>query len=211
MRAEPRARLAVVATMVVMSPITAEEASRNPLTTEADVQARVDDLVGRACRRQLWLLFLDSEDVQVPLLVPLEDHPPGPGDGNAERVAERASELGVLAGAASVVVVWERRLGEASTPGDRAWARALDGAFVGRDLTLRAQYLSHRTGTRRLAASEYGGSVEAPPAEDVQDDGPAANARADARARVDAAALAPVGGLDGEGSVEEVSRVERSA
>jgi hypothetical protein len=52
-----------------------EETQLLPLTTDDQIERRVADLVGRAHTRQLWLLFLDEVDVQLPLLIPLEGLP----------------------------------------------------------------------------------------------------------------------------------------
>jgi len=46
-----------------------------PLDTDADVLDRVDQLIGEDARRDrsLWLLFLDADAVQLPVVVPIDD------------------------------------------------------------------------------------------------------------------------------------------
>ena len=40
------------------------------LVDDDDLLARVDSLLGRASSRQVWLMFLDSNDCQLPTLMP---------------------------------------------------------------------------------------------------------------------------------------------
>lgn len=141
-----------------MTPIAAEAAAEIPLTSDAEIEARVADLVGRACRRQFWLMFLDPGQRQLPLVMPMEDYPPSPRGGAARLVASRIAELVALMDAASVVVVWERRLGEASTPGEREWARELACECSRADVTVRGQLISHRSGVRWFGEQEYAGT-----------------------------------------------------
>jgi hypothetical protein len=50
------------------------------LLTDADVLARVQALVGRAITdRQLWIMFVDGDNRQAPVVMPVSDmprHPP---------------------------------------------------------------------------------------------------------------------------------------
>jgi hypothetical protein len=41
-----------------------------PLATDEEVLQRAELLLGHAIRRQLWLMFLDEDDRQLPLLMP---------------------------------------------------------------------------------------------------------------------------------------------
>lgn len=138
-----------------MTMITADAAAESPLTTDAEIEERVAGLVGRACRRQFWLMFLDAEGRQLPLLMPMDDYPPSPRAGNGKLLASRISELVALMDAAHVVVVWERRLGEASTPGEREWARELARECADVDVSVRAQLISHRSGVRWFGDEEF--------------------------------------------------------
>ena len=135
--------------------ISADQAQEHPLVSDDDVLERVDSLIGRACRRQFWLLFIDEDHVQLPVLLPLEDYPAAPYGGNAELLAARISELIEATGAAQVIVVWERRSGPATTEADRVWARELAAACADADVSIRAQLISHREGVRWFAADDY--------------------------------------------------------
>lgn len=130
-------------------PITAEQAASEPLLTDEHIRARVADLLGTAYRRQVWLLFLDDRDVQLPMLLPIADYPPAPGDA-AHRLADAASAIAREIGAAAIVVVWERRLGEQATRADTAWASRLAACLDERSVRVRAQLLCHRGGVRLL-------------------------------------------------------------
>ena len=55
-----------------------ESTRTEPLLTDAAIESRADALVGRACRRQLWLMFLDDDGLQLPLIIPVGDHPSRP-------------------------------------------------------------------------------------------------------------------------------------
>jgi len=138
-----------------MNPITAAEAAHQPLVTDSDVEQRVDALIGRACRRQLWMLFTDEMHIQMPDLVAMDDYPTSPENGNAELLAGRIGEWMARAEAAHVIFVWERRVGERFTPADRAWARALAHACREYGVSVRAQLISHRTGVRWFAPDDY--------------------------------------------------------
>lgn len=130
-------------------PITAQQAAHEPLPTDELLRARVADLLGTACRRQVWLLFLDDRQVQLPMLLPIADYPPAPGDA-APRLAEAAAAIAEEIGAASIVIVWERRLGAQATRADAAWSRRLAVCCAERGVRVRAQLLCHRAGVRLL-------------------------------------------------------------
>ena len=138
-----------------MKPITAAEAAHRPLVTDADVEERVDALIGRACRRQLWMLFTDHADIQSRDLIAMDDYPASPDGGNAQMLAERIDEWMDRTDATHVIFVWERRIGERFTPADRAWAKALAGACRECAVSVRAQLISHRTGVRWFAPDDY--------------------------------------------------------
>ncbi|GAA4846532.1 hypothetical protein GCM10023221_26450 [Luteimicrobium xylanilyticum] len=128
-----------------------------PLTTDEDVTERVRDVVGCAARRQLWLFFLDADDCQLPVLLPIPDFPPSPDGGNAEQLAASLAALVEELDAAQVVVVWERRLDDRATTLDRAWATRLAEACRVAGVRLRGQLLSHRRGVRWLVPDELVG------------------------------------------------------
>lgn len=141
--------------MVRMTDISAETAENEPLVTDELIERRVRAIVGRACSRQVWMLFLDEDDVQVPLVLPMADYPETPGDGNAEIFAERVREIVEVAGAEQVIFVWERWAGDRLSPIDIAWARHLHEACRAEGVPVRAQLLSHQRGVRWMAPEDY--------------------------------------------------------
>jgi hypothetical protein len=64
----------------------AEQLARNPVITDADVLARVDEIIEPAARREraLWLFFFYSDGTQAPVIVPLEDMPELPEEDDTE-------------------------------------------------------------------------------------------------------------------------------
>jgi hypothetical protein len=139
-----------------------EETQLLPLVTDRDIECRVADLVGRANSRQLWLLFLDEVDVQLPLLIPIEGLPIAPTDDQANAVIERVSAVMQEIGARSIVTVLERYGATALSKQDAAWVRALEGACTEQSVTLRAQLLSHRTGVRLISPDEVQAEITGP-------------------------------------------------
>jgi sugar phosphate isomerase/epimerase len=133
------------------------------LTTDRDIEQRVSDLIGRAHSRQLWLLFLDEFDIQLPVLIPIEGLPLEPTHDECARVVDRVRELMGEIGATTVVTVLERYGPATLTARDTAWARSLRHCFADRGVTLRAQLLSHRTGVRWIgdedAPTQVGSTV----------------------------------------------------
>jgi hypothetical protein len=70
----PRAT-ACVAMLSVMTKITSPH-DAPPLLTDDDVKRRVEALVGPALRdRTLWLLFVDGDSRQAPVVMPINDLP----------------------------------------------------------------------------------------------------------------------------------------
>ncbi|WP_411700851.1 hypothetical protein [Conyzicola sp.] len=132
-----------------------QEADLEPLTTDALIESRVESLIGRAQNRQIWLLFLDRNDVQSPLVLPVSDIPVAPPDDDLDNWSELLRGTTAAVDSADVIVVVERYATERLTDADRAWARMLrDGCRVA-GVTLRAVVLSHRNGVRLLAAEDY--------------------------------------------------------
>jgi hypothetical protein len=131
-----------------------EETQLLPLLTDPDIERRVADLIGRANSRQLWVLFLDEAQVQLPLLVPIEGLPTEPTTEQAIGVVYRVREVMGEIGATEVVLVLERYGPSALTAQDAAWVRTLRSACADAGVTLRAQLLSHRTGVRLIDAEE---------------------------------------------------------
>jgi hypothetical protein len=134
--------------------MTFDEARAHPLTSDSEIETRVSGLIGRANQRQIWLLFLDSDDVQLPLLIPIDGMPVRPDDSIAGFAATVASSMSEIE-ASSVIVVLERYADATITESDRLWARAISAAFSDRSLRLRALLISHRRGVRWFAADDY--------------------------------------------------------
>ena len=126
-----------------------------PLHSDTLIEDRVRDLIGRANRRQLWLIFLDEYDVQLPLLIPIDGLPSQPDAAGTTAVVTNVLELMDEIGAVGLVMVWERYGPSTLTPQDTAWAQSMAAACLGARLRLRAMLLSHRSGVRWIAPDDY--------------------------------------------------------
>jgi hypothetical protein len=64
----------------------ADQLASIPVTTDADVLARVDEVIDPAARleRALWLFFFYPDGTQAPVVVPLDDLPEMPSEDDAE-------------------------------------------------------------------------------------------------------------------------------
>ena len=137
--------------MTELSPTTAP-----PLRTDDDVARRVADLIGCAAGSdKLWLLFVDGDDRQAPVVVPVQELPGPPDDEMVTAlgdVLERfLPDLATAAGVGSVVFVRERLGPDDVLPADRAWAKALVMMCRKRGIRLRGVHLSTRHRTRRIS------------------------------------------------------------
>ncbi len=144
-----------------MTRLRADEAAHLPITTDREVEERVALLLRNAIRRQWWTLYLDDDDVQLPLLMPMAGYPERPdlpsGEGGtaAQLIADRLSGIMRQVGAAKVVFVWERPGGPETTPYDREWARALAEACRTEGVVVRARLILHDGGVRWFAPDDY--------------------------------------------------------
>lgn len=138
-----------------MTEISASTANQEPLVTDELIEQRVSALIGRASRRQLWLLFLDADDKQLPLVMPTDDFPGSARPEYAQALVRGVSQIMESAGAAQVIFVWERYAGADLTAIDRAWARQLHDECALRGVRVRAQLLSHKRGVRWIAPDDY--------------------------------------------------------
>jgi len=129
----------------------AARTSLAPLTTDELIRERVVDLVGKAIRRQLWLMFVDENDVQLPLLVPVSDLPSTPPIEISSLITGTADAVD----ARGIIVVLERYGDETLTPADRAWARHIHLACADGSARLRGILLSHAHGVRWVAPDDY--------------------------------------------------------
>ncbi|MGQ0573916.1 MAG: hypothetical protein ACT4RN_06885 [Pseudonocardia sp.] len=132
-------------------------ATAAPLHTDADVLARVHDIVGPAvAHHQLWIMLVDGDGRQSPVIVPISPVPPAPAalvTGLTTVLAGLRDDLATAAGPGSVVLTLERHGPDAVLPSDRAWADTLAGACAGAGLALRGFHVSTPGGVARVPES----------------------------------------------------------
>ena len=138
-----------------MEPIDRDLADLEPLGTDDLIEQRVAALIGRAQSRQIWLLFVDEHDVQLPLVMPISDIPVAPAADDAASWAELLRGTTEATNAHGVIVVVERYDAERLTQADRAWASLSRDGCRDAGVRLRAVLLSHRRGVRILAPDDY--------------------------------------------------------
>lgn len=125
------------------------------LLTDGDVMTRVDQLVGRAVAvRQLWIMFVDGDGRQAPVVMPVSDLPrtpqPGPLRGLAQVMAGLRDELATGLGPGSVILTFERIGRDDVLPVDLTWADALTQTCRRAGMPLRGLFLSTDGGVRPL-------------------------------------------------------------
>jgi hypothetical protein len=125
------------------------------LLTDSDVLERVRQLVGQATvARQLWIMFVDGDGRQAPVIMPISDIPLRPEarviDNLAAVMAGMCADLTTDVGSGSVVLTLERIGRDAVLAGDRQWAAALREACERAGATLRGVYLSTSGGVHRI-------------------------------------------------------------
>jgi hypothetical protein len=120
-----------------------------PLTvpSDADLLETVSSLVGPAAHVQLWLLPLDADGVPLRLVIPIEDVPLDPEV--MPRLGTRVGEMAAVGGWASLVLVWERPGAAWLSPREE---EVVEGFRAAVGLPLRAEFLSHDTGVRRIGS-----------------------------------------------------------
>lgn len=121
-----------------------------PVRTDAEIRRRVADLIGPACDRALWPLFLDRDHVQLPLVLPIRELPDAPGAEETERIVALLAKLTADADIGGLVLVLERPGSRALSEQDRILARRLAAATRRRALPVRAMLLVHDDGIRTL-------------------------------------------------------------
>ena len=127
-------------TVALASPSSQAVDPHLPLVSDDDLFARVESLVPVAVRRQLWTLFLDADEVQLPMVVPLEGIPEHPDGQAVERWGDALDAVSAEFAVAAVVFVLERPGPQADTPSDVAWRRALRRLAEGRRYAVRAVF-----------------------------------------------------------------------
>jgi hypothetical protein len=129
-------------------------ATAPPLATDDAVLERIEQLVGSAIvPRRLWVMFVDGDQRQAPVMMPIDDIPLRPDrtvDGLGQVLAGIAPDLATDTGPGSVIFVLERLGNARVTPDDRAWARALSATCSEVGVGTRGVYRSTPDGVRRL-------------------------------------------------------------
>lgn len=126
-----------------------------PLLTDTDVHERVRALVGPATTdHQLWIMFVDGDNRQAPVLMPISQVPREPEPRTLRNLGKVLAgvcpDLATDAGPSSVILTLERQGLDGILPTDRTWADALSDTCAEADVTLRGVYLSTERGVRRL-------------------------------------------------------------
>ena len=130
------------------------DVGQHPLTTDQQLVERTELLLEHALRRQIWLMFLDGEYRQLPVIMPTYV-PERPGRREAEGFGRFLRELVDDFDAASVAITLERRGDDSYDDADREWFRLIRDACVSSGVVLRGPMLCHNTGVRWVAAEDY--------------------------------------------------------
>jgi hypothetical protein len=124
-----------------------------PISTDAEVLGRVDQLIDTDSRRDrsLWLLFLTADAIQLPVVVPVDDMPISPDPETAGSICHMiAHVLRDSAPGGSAVITLVRDNGLSMTGPDEQWLMALRSAAATTGTHLRMLCLATREGTRQL-------------------------------------------------------------
>ncbi|MES2170944.1 MAG: hypothetical protein V4479_09535 [Actinomycetota bacterium] len=115
------------------------------VVTPEQLLDRVSEVVGVAARQQLWLMFLDERDVQLPEIIPI-DVPARPEERARDSFETFVSQVVEATACWSVIAVLERPGARALSADDRAWFRLIRDAVGNAGVNLRGPLLSHSTG-----------------------------------------------------------------
>ncbi len=127
------------------------------LIRDDDLLSRVESLLERAMRRQVWLMFLDEHGYQLPVLLPSPvPRRPGPGDG--VRLAKFFRTTLDDVPASSLIITYERPGRAALTNGDLRWIQLLREACLLAEIPFRGPLLCHDEGVRWVPADECMGA-----------------------------------------------------
>jgi hypothetical protein len=138
--------------------------SHRPLSSRVDLEARVRQLVPCAVQRQLWLLLLDADDVQLPVMVPLGDIPLRGGSADGEGLIEMLRSLAREFEASSFVFILERPGPPSPRYDDRLWLSMLLSVARTDAFDVRAAFLAHDAGIVRYGADDLAELDSAPTA-----------------------------------------------
>lgn len=135
---------------------------RERLETDAELQRTLLQLLTGACRRQVWTFLLDGSYRIIDPIMPFDELPDDPQElwevedlgavAFIEVFRDRLAMIADLAGASRIVLVWERLGSELFSAEDLEWAGEIAAAWPSSGPQIRAQYLLHGTGLRRLVA-----------------------------------------------------------
>lgn len=125
-----------------------------PLISDDELVERVGALVHHALRRQLWIMFLDEDHHQLPVIMP-SHLPRAPHSGDEAPLAEFLRSVADDAEAHTIVLTYERPGQVFLSDADRRWCRVLSAACELTGLPFRALLLCHDEGVRQLAPDDY--------------------------------------------------------
>jgi hypothetical protein len=131
-----------------------------PLMTVADVLDRVGSCIDQQSRtgRSLWIMFVDPDGVQLPVLVPIDGVPERPEPHEARAVCQViAHVLNDAAPGGSAVISLTRPGSGKVLESDRHWASTLHEAADDGGAALRLVCLATRDGIRQLGPGSNGG------------------------------------------------------
>lgn len=124
-----------------------------PVVTDSDVLARVAAIIEPAARQQrsLWLFFLERDNTQANLIVPIDDVPVRPEAGVLANVCYVASEsIAHAPRALSVIIALSRPGTIRRTESDRHVLRALQHGAASHATPIRMLVLATPEGVREL-------------------------------------------------------------
>ncbi len=130
-----------------------EDVAHASLADDEALLKRIRDVVEGAYRRQLWLMFLDDEHRQLPIVIP-HDVPSNPNRGHHTGFRPFIAGLVEELRPASVVVVLERPGTDDLRRGDREWFAVVDDACRAAGVVRRGPILAHDDGFRWIAAED---------------------------------------------------------
>jgi len=121
------------------------------LLTDADMLARVRQLVGTAVTdRQLWIMFVDRDGRQSPVVVPVSDLPRSPEPDMVHGLTNLLDGMRAELGNGSAILVIERLGPDVVMTTDRAWAGTFAVCCRQAGLGLRGVFLRTCTDVRLL-------------------------------------------------------------
>lgn len=131
-----------------------EKIRNEHLLSDQQVLERVRALLpGRALRRQIWLMFLDEDHRQMPIIMP-SYVPRAPDLKRKEAFARVLGSIFEEVDADALILVYERRGPDAISAADRRWLRHLHDACELSGIRMRGPILCHDRGLRWVAVDD---------------------------------------------------------